>query len=90
MSLAVLNEGRDLSKTTVAEWTTRGAQSGVLIAAQERLGDDVSCCRSTPPWGNRFHLAKEPLAAATVGARSATPSSRLTSWPHWDSTAYDV
>jgi protein-disulfide isomerase-like protein with CxxC motif len=88
MSLSVLNEGRDLSPDYRRRMDAAWGPVRVLIAAQQRLGDDILLPLYTA-LGNRFHLAKQPLEAATVAAAledAKLPSDLMAAW---DSTDYD-
>lgn len=89
MSLSVLNEGRELSADYRRRMDEAWGPVRVLIAAQQRLGDGVLLPLYTA-LGNRFHLAKEPLAAATV--ESALGDAKLPTdlMSAWDSTDYDA
>jgi protein-disulfide isomerase-like protein with CxxC motif len=88
MSLAVLNEGRDLSADYRRRMDASWGPVRVLIAAQQRFGDDVLLPLYTA-MGNRFHLSKEPLETATV--ESALVDAKLPTdlMAAWESTAYD-
>ena len=65
MSLAVLNEGRDLSEEYVAFMETAWQPVRVVIAAQQRHGDEVVLPLYTA-MGNRFHLAARDDVDAAV------------------------
>jgi len=65
MSLAMLNEGRDLSpdykKRMLAAW----GPVRVLTAAQQRYGDELVLPLYTA-LGTRFHLRQEPIERSTI------------------------
>ncbi len=67
MSLAVLNEGRDLAADYQARIARGKAAGRVLIAAQQRVGDSVLLSLYTA-LGTRFHPGKEPVARETIEA----------------------
>jgi protein-disulfide isomerase-like protein with CxxC motif len=88
MSLSVLNEGRELSADYRRRMDQAWGPVRVLIAAQQRFGDDVLLPLYTA-LGNRFHLAKEPLEAKTVEAAlvdAELPTNLMTAW---DSADFD-
>jgi hypothetical protein len=65
MSLAVLNEGREVSDDYRQRLTAAWGPVRVLIAAQQRYGDKVLLPLYTA-LGQRFHLAKAPIDRAAV------------------------
>ncbi len=67
MSLAVLNENRDISDDYRQRTQRAWAPVRVLIAAQQRYGDGVLLPLYTA-LGTRFHPGKEPVERATIEA----------------------
>jgi 2-hydroxychromene-2-carboxylate isomerase len=65
MSLAVLNEGRDVSDDYRQRLQRAWAPVRVLIAAQEEFGDAVLLPLYTA-MGTRFHAGQEPVAPETI------------------------
>jgi protein-disulfide isomerase-like protein with CxxC motif len=88
MSLSVLNEGRDLNPDYRRRMDAAWGPVRVLIAAQQRYGDDVLLPLYTA-LGNRFHLGKEPLEPATVEAALGDAKLSTDLMAAWDSTDYD-
>jgi protein-disulfide isomerase-like protein with CxxC motif len=70
MSLAVLNEGRDLSADYRRRMDTAWGPVRVLIAAQQRHGDGVLLPLYTA-LGTRFHPGRQPIERSTVEAALA-------------------
>jgi protein-disulfide isomerase-like protein with CxxC motif len=67
MSLAVLNEGRDLSPDYRKRMDAAWGPVRVLMAAQKQYGDDVLLPLYTA-MGNKFHLEHQPIETATIQA----------------------
>ena len=67
MSLAVLNENRDVSDDYRQRLQRAWGPVRVLIAARERFGDDVLLPLYTA-LGTRFHPRKEPIGRESVEA----------------------
>ena len=67
MSLAVLNEGRELKPDYRKRMDQAWGPARVLIAAQQRFGDGVLLPLYTA-LGNQFHIQKAPIERATVEA----------------------
>jgi len=70
MSLAVLNEGRDVSDAYRQRLQRAWGPVRVLIAAQQRLGDQVLLPLYTA-LGTRFHNQGEPIEGPTIAAALA-------------------
>src|SRR5437879_4449329 len=70
MSLAVLNEGRELAADYRKRMDAAWGPARVLIAAQERFDEGVLLPLYTA-LGNRFHPGKEPNERQTVEAALA-------------------
>jgi protein-disulfide isomerase-like protein with CxxC motif len=90
MSLAVLNEGKENLPERYQELMKQAwGPVRVAIAAEQKFWPSVLLPLYTA-LGNRFHLAKEPLAAATV--ESALGDAKLPTdlMSAWDSTDYDA
>ncbi len=88
MSLSVLNEGRELSTDYRRRMDAAWGPVRVLVAAQQRFGDDILLPLYTA-LGNRFHLAKEPLERATVEAGLADAKVPADLMSAWDSAEFD-
>jgi 2-hydroxychromene-2-carboxylate isomerase len=88
MSLAVLNEGRDLSEDYRKRMDAAWGPVRTVMAAQLRYGDRIILPLYTA-LGNEFHLKKAPLERATVEAalKAAELPAELTD--AMDSTDYD-
>ncbi len=67
MSLAILNQGRDLSEAYRRRMELAWGPVRVVAAAQQRYGDAVVLPLYTA-LGNQFHLYREPIERKTVQA----------------------
>src|SRR5207248_886913 len=67
MSLAVLNENRSVSDDYRRRLERAWGPVRVLIAAEQRLGDDVLLPLYTA-LGTRFHPGQEPIERSTIEA----------------------
>ncbi|HET6316057.1 MAG TPA: disulfide bond formation protein DsbA [Chloroflexota bacterium] len=88
MSLAVLNENRDVAED-YRQRTQRGLAAGrVLIAAQQRFGDAVLLPLYTA-LGTRFHPGHEPVARETIEGALRDAELPLDLIAAIDATTYD-
>ncbi len=67
MSLAVLNEGRDLNPDYRKRMDAAWGPVRVLMSARQRFGDDILLPLYTA-LGTQFHLGKAPIERASVEA----------------------
>jgi protein-disulfide isomerase-like protein with CxxC motif len=88
MSLAVLNENRELSEDYRRRMDAAWGPVRVLIAARERVGDDALLPLYTA-LGNRFHLGKQGVERATVEGALADAGLPADLIDAMDSTQYD-
>jgi protein-disulfide isomerase-like protein with CxxC motif len=89
MSLAVLNEGRELSPDYRRRMDAAWGPVRVLIAARQRFGDSVLLPLYTAI-GNRVHPGRQPLERPTIEAALADVELPLDLIHAWDSTDYET
>jgi hypothetical protein len=89
MSLAVLNEGRDLSADYRRRMELAWGPVRVLIAAQQRYGDGMLLPLYTA-LGTRFHPGHQPIERQTVEAALADLSLPLELAEAMTSSEYDT
>ena len=89
MSLAVLNEGRELAPDYRRRMDAAWGPVRVLIAARERAGESVLLPLYTAI-GNRVHPGGQPLERATIEAALADVQLPADLMQAWDSTEYDT
>src|SRR5215471_1215619 len=88
MSLAILNQGRDLSEDYKRRMALAWGPVRVVAAARQRLGDEVVLPLYTA-LGNQFHLYKQPLERKTIEAALEHASLPADLADAMDSTDYD-
>jgi 2-hydroxychromene-2-carboxylate isomerase len=89
MSLAILNEGRELSEDYRKRMDAAWGPVRVLMAAQQRYGKNVLLPLYTA-LGNRFHLQKAPLDRATIESALQDAELPVELADAMNSTAYDA
>jgi protein-disulfide isomerase-like protein with CxxC motif len=89
MSLAVLNEEREVSDDYRRRLQRAWGPVRVLIAAQQRFGDDVLLPLYTA-LGNRFHPGKEPIERASIEAALRDAELPVDLVDAMDSDAFDA
>jgi protein-disulfide isomerase-like protein with CxxC motif len=89
MSLAVLNEGREVSEDYQRRLDKAWGPVRVLVAAQQRYGDDIVLPLYTA-LGTRLHPRQEPNERATLEAALADVELPLELADAMTSDAYDV
>ncbi|MBV9547991.1 MAG: DsbA family protein [Chloroflexi bacterium] len=89
MSLAVLNEGRELAPDYRRRMDQAWGPVRVLIAAQQRFGDQVLLPLYTAI-GNRVHPGRQALEPPVVEAALSDVELPLDLMQAWDSTDYDA
>jgi hypothetical protein len=89
MSLAVLNEGRDLAPDYRKRMDAAWGPVRVLIAAQQRYGDDVLLPLYTA-LGSQFHLKQAPIERPAVEAALRECSLPIELADAMTSTDYDT
>jgi len=88
MSLAILNQGRDLSEDYKRRMALAWGPVRVVAAARQRYGDAVVLPLYTA-LGNQFHLYKQPLERKTIEAALEHASLPADLADAMDSTDYD-
>jgi 2-hydroxychromene-2-carboxylate isomerase len=88
MSLAILNQGRDLSEDYKRRMALAWGPVRVVAAARQRYGDAVVLPLYTA-LGNQFHLSKQPLERKTIEAALEHASLPADLADAMDSTDYD-
>ena len=88
MSLAILNQGRDLSEDYKRRMELAWGPVRVVAAARQRFGDEVVLPLYTA-LGNQLHLYKQPLERKTIEAALEHANLPADLADAMDSTAYD-
>jgi protein-disulfide isomerase-like protein with CxxC motif len=88
MSLAVLNEGRELSPDYRKRMDAAWGPVRVIMAAKQRYGDQILSPLYTA-LGNKFHLEHLPIETATVHAALQDAELPTDLVAAMDSTEYD-